>query len=377
MTKFIRVLKSIFFAMGLLLILVACSHKEESQAPIRSVRVLHIGSGENKNQENQFSGVVQAHIETILSFRIPGKITERPILLGQHVVIGQVLAKIDPQDIQLAEKSANAQMTAAGNALKLAEDNYQRFETLKKESFISSAELEKYANMLKGAQAQYQQAKSESQIKSNQFQYATLKAGASGVLTSVNAQVGQVVAAGTPIVSLAQDGSRDVVFSVPENILKDIKIGMPMDVKSWSDNRRIVGKVREIAASADPSTRTFVVKVAIGANDNLALGSTVSVTMLRTHGGKDALISVPTSALFQDGQATAVWVVDPMHKTVAKRDISIHTADGNSAIVSSGITVGDIVVTAGIHELHAGQHVMIYNDSNSDSSVLIAPVNAN
>ena len=197
--------------------------------------------------------------------------------LGQHVKPGQVLAQLDPQDYKLSTQAAQAQVAAVSTNRDLAAADYKRFKELRDQNFISGAELERREAGLKAAQAQLDQAQAQLSGQGNQASYTTLVADVSGVITAIEAEAGQVVAAGTPVVRIAQDGPRDVVFAVPEDKVAMIPVGSTVDVRVWASNDLLKGVVREVAASADPVTRTFGVKVALEAKDTLALGTTVSV----------------------------------------------------------------------------------------------------
>ena len=178
---------------------------------------------------------------------------------------------------------------------------------MKDQNFISGAELERRETTLKAAQAQFEQAQAQWSGQGNQVGYATLVADVAGVVTAVDAEPGQVVAAGTPVVSIAQDGPRDVVFSVPEDKVALIKPGSGVTVRVWASSTTLKGVVREVSASADPVTRTFGVKVALHAKDAPALGSTVAVVAQALQRGVGPVIKLPTSAFRQDGKSSAVW----------------------------------------------------------------------
>jgi RND family efflux transporter MFP subunit len=278
------------------------------------------------------------------------------------VKAGEILAQLDPQDYQLAAQAAKAQVTAAATNRDLAAADFKRYKELRDQNFISGAELERRDAALKAAQAQLDQAQAQGSAQGNQAAYTTLVADVSGVVTAVEAEQGQVVAAGTPVVRIAQDGQRDVVFAVPEDKVAQIKIGSGVDVRAWGAKEAIHGAVREVAASADPVTRTFGVKVALPVKDALALGATVSVWPQALDRSGVQVIKLPTSALRQDGQSSAVWVLDTSSMTVKLQPIQIATADGNDVIVAGGLQPGMQVVSAGVHVLSPGQKVTIYRE---------------
>jgi RND family efflux transporter MFP subunit len=344
------------------LVLVACTRPAPVEMPVRSVKVMTVGM-QSMQSGLEFAGEVRARVESRLGFRVGGKLTQRPVELGQHVKAGQVLARLDPQDYQLAADAARAQLAAAVGNRDLAAADFKRFKELKDQNFISGAELERRETVLKAAQAQFEQARAQLAGQGNQVDYATLLADVSGVVTAIEAEPGQVVAAGTPVVRIAQDGPRDVVFAVPEDKVAAIRPGSIVDVRVWPANAALQGVVREVAASADPVTRTFVVKVALDGKAALTLGATVSVLPQALQRGAGQVIKLPTSALRQEGQSSAVWVLDPASMTVKLQAVQIATTDGNEVVLASGLQPGMQVVSAGVHVLTPGQKVVIYRGS--------------
>jgi RND family efflux transporter MFP subunit len=244
----------------------------------------------------------------------------------------------------------------------LAAADFKRFAALKDQNFISGAELERRETTLKAAQAQLASAQAQSAAQSNQSDYANLVSDVSGVVTAVLAERGQVVAAGAPVVQVAQDGARDVVFAVPEDKLAAFKVGAAAQVRVWSSNRSYAGQVREIAASADPLTRTFAVKVALTAKDDLPLGSTVSVLPAALQPTGVQVIKLPTQALWQQGQGSAVWLFDEASMTVKPQAVQVLTADGNEVVIAAGLQPGMRVVSTGVHVLSPGQKVTLYQE---------------
>jgi multidrug efflux system membrane fusion protein len=346
--------------------LAACSKPTPPEEPIRAVKIMTV-TVSSFASGFEFSGEVKARVESRLGFRVGGKIVQRQAELGQRVKAGQVLAQLDPQDYTLAADAARAQLQAAATQRDLAAADYKRFATLKEQNFISGAELERRESVLKAAQAQVDQAQSQLNVQANQAKYAVLVADVAGVVTAIEAEPGQVVMAGTPVVRIAADGVRDVVFSVPEDKVAGIKLGMPVKVRSWSQDAQAAAadaKVRELSASADPVTRTYQVKLALGAKTvSPPLGATV-VVLPEGLGGVQGLpvIKLPTSALRQEGQTSAVWLLDKASMTITSQAVQVLTADGNEAVIASGLQPGMLVVSAGVHVLSAGQKVSIYQE---------------
>nr|WP_315491788.1 efflux RND transporter periplasmic adaptor subunit [uncultured Rhodoferax sp.] len=356
------------------LLLSACSRPAPPEAPIRSVKVLTVGV-DNMHSGSEFAGEVRARVESRLGFRVAGKMVRRQAELGQRVKAGDVLAQLDPQDYQLAAQAGQAQVAAALTNRDLAAADFKRFKELRDQNFISGAELERRDAAVKAAQAQLDQAQAQSRGQGNQAAYTTLVADTSGVITAVEAEPGQVVAAGTPVLRIAQDGPRDVVFAVPEDKVALIKVGSGVEVRAWAGKTAFKGLVREVAASADPITRTFTVKVgleALDAKDALALGTTVSIIPQALDRSNVQVIKLPTSALRQDGKTSAVWVLDTNTMTVKLQPVQIATADGNEVVIASGLQPGMQVVSAGVHVLAPGEKVTFYKEKVAAAPVVVA-----
>jgi RND family efflux transporter MFP subunit len=286
------------------------------------------------------------------------------------VKAGTVLAQLDPQDYRLAAEAARAQVAAAMTNRDLAAADYKRFVTLREQNFISGAELERRETTLKAAQAQLEQAQAQFSTQGNQQRYTNLVADVSGVITAVEAENGQVVSAGMPVVRIAVDGPRDVVFSVPEDKVGAVVPGSAVAVRPWATTIDLRGRIREVAASADPATRTYPVKVSLEGDTQPALGATVTVVpQVLGHAGTQ-VIKVPTSALRQEGQGSAVWVLDRATMTVRSQPVQVATADGNDAVISAGLMPGMQVITAGVHVLSPGQKVSVWQEKTSAAPAL-------
>ena len=341
--------------------LVACSKAEAPQEPLRSVKLITV-AGSDLNLGGEYAAEVRARVETRLGFRVGGKLVQRPAEPGQRVAAGQLLALVDAQDFQLAAQAAQAQVSAAQSQRDLAAAEFKRFEALKVQNFISGAELERREATLKAADAALNQAKAQAQAQGNQAGYARLTASHAGVITAVEAEVGQVVSAGQPVVRLAHDGPRDAVFAVSESAIMAIRLGQSMQATVLSTGQKVQGTVREMAASADPVTRTYAVKLALapGLGGALPLGATLNVRAPGLSSAVASAIKLPTSALRQEGQNTAVWVLDEASMTVNSQAVHLGPVDGNEVVVSSGLKPGQKVVSAGVHVLSPGQKVTVY-----------------
>ena len=353
--------------MAALGLLSACSKPMPAEEPVRAVKVVSVGMDAQRSAV-EYSGEVRARVESNLGFRVAGKIIRRQVELGRQVRAGEILAQLDPQDYKLSADGARAQLAAAATNRDLAAADFRRYKDLREQNFISSAELERRETTLKAAQAQFDQAQAQLSGQGNQLAYTNLVADVSGVVTAVAAEVGQVVAAGTPIVRIAQDGPRDVVFSVPEDKVQTVHVGSAAKLSLWASQQTLRGTVREVAASADPVTRTYSVKLTVEGKEALPLGATVSVAAAAFAHGDTPVIKLPTSALMRDGSKAAVWILDTATMTVKLQPIVIATADGNDVIIGSGLVPGMQVVVAGVHVLQAGQKVTLYQVARADGA---------
>lgn len=357
-------------ALAAALALGACSQAKETVEPIRAVRTLTV-SLSTAGGSHEFAAEVRARTESRLGFRVPGKMTQRLAEVGQHVSQGQALAQLDATDLRLGMDAAQAAVQSAQASFELASAEFQRFRGLREQGFISAAELERRETTLRAAQAQLQQARAQAGAQGNQTAYATLVAGAAGVVTAVEAEVGAVLGAGTPVFRVAHDGPRDVVFAVPEDGAAAMRalMGKPgaVKVRPWGEPGLLPTTVREVAAAADPVTRTFLVKADLGAA-KLQLGQTLTavIELPRLSG----VTKLPLSAVLQQQGQSSVWLLDRTSMTVKLQPIVVAGADGNSVVVASGLSPGQTVVTAGVHVLNPGQKVSLYESSGPPPAVL-------
>lgn len=354
------------------LLLQACSKPVPAEEPVRAVKVLTVGLDAMQSGA-EYAGEVRSRVESRLGFRVSGKLLRRHVEMGQHVRAGELLAQLDPQDFKLAADGARAQLAAAATNRDLALADYKRYKDLREQNFISAAELERRDTALKAAQAQVDQAQAQLAGLGNQTGYANLVADVAGVVTSVDAEPGQVLAAGTPVLRIAQDGPRDVVFAVPEDKVGKLKVGSQVLVQAWAEQKNASAVVREVAASADAVTRTYTVKVGLTGSENWPLGSTVTVAPKALDRSGPSVIKLPTSALQHDGEKAAVWVLEKATMTVRLQPIAITTADGNDVVVSRGLEPGMQVVSVGAHVLNPGQKVTIYQSKQAAAPAASVP----
>jgi membrane fusion protein, multidrug efflux system len=341
-----------------LILLQACQQAAQPEEPIRAVRTLRIeSSGSSINRE--FSGEVKARLESQLSFRVPGKLLTRPVNLGDTVKAGQVLAQLDPTDLSLAQQAASAALAAAQAQSAQAQADFQRFEKLKEQGFVSPAMSERYLTAMKSAQAAQAQARANASVQGNQAAYSQLRADGSGVITAIASEPGQVVAAGMPVVTLAHDGPRDVVFFVPDDmgpvVRQLVGQGQAIKVRPWGAGAWSPATVREVAAAADGMTRTLQVKAEV-VGKAVNLGQTAAVSLqVPSRIGQGLLL--PLEALGEYQGQSFVWVLDAATMTVKRQMVKTAEVSGNLVLIATGLQSGQEVVTAGVHVLEPGQKV--------------------
>jgi RND family efflux transporter MFP subunit len=359
--------------------LAACSKTETAPDPVRAVRTMVVAP-QTAGGAYEYAGEVKARTESRLSFRVGGKMLKRLVDLGDTVKAGQLLAQLDAQDLRLGQDAARATVAAAQANYDQNAADFKRYKELSDKGFIGPAELDRREMAMKTARAQLDQTKAQSSVQGNQAGYASLVADAPGVITGIDLEPGMFASAGTPVLRLAHDGPRDVVFSVPEDKVAIVKAlaAVPgrFTVRPWGAGAEpLPATIREISAAADPVTRTFLIKADIGsaAASGVRLGQTASVSMeLPQVAG---VTKLPLSALREEQGKSAVWVVDRGSMTVKSQDVKLAGADGNEAVITSGLAPGQIVVTAGVHVLSPGQKVKFYVDPGmASASAASAPV---
>lgn len=324
----------------------------------RAVNVVRAGAPD-ADPGNSYSGEVRARYETPLAFRVPGKVVERRVDVGAAVRKGEVLARLDPADLQLAAEGARQLVSAAKANLDQQRTEFERFKALHAQGFISAAELDRRKAALDVAVAQAAQARSQWDANRNQSGYATLVAEHAGVITAIGAEVGQVVDRGMPVMRLARPGEREVAISIPEGRIVEARRARDAQIRLWADPDRVyTGRVRELSPSADAVTRTYTMKVTVtDADDNVTLGMTANVSLAALGPGKG--IRLPSSAIFQQGDRHAVWIVDGSPGQVSLRPVKVARYADDHVVVSEGLSVGDTVVRAGVHKLFAGEKVRV------------------
>lgn len=319
------------------------------------VRTLTVGEL-NTASADVYPGEVRGRYESNLAFQVSGKIIKRLISVGDTVTTGQILMELDPKDVAQVVEASNAQLASALANQKLAADNAKRFATLFAGGAVSQATLDQYNTQLEAANAAVRQAQSQVNSSANQMEYTQLRSDADGVVSALSGEVGQVAAAGTPMVTVVQKGEREVQIYVPESKLDSLTLGQAATVSFWAlPNLEVQGVISEIAPMSDPITKTYRVRVSMEQLPAEAkLGMTAKVTLLqddRQH------IVIPATALYQTDSATKVWLVREGKAVLT--DVTVQGYEGNNVIISQGLRQGDVIITAGISKLTPAQEVRL------------------
>lgn len=338
-----------------------CSKAPEKTEDIRPVRAILIGPAAT-TATVELAGEVVPRYESRIGFRVGGKIVDRKVEVGSRVRRGQALMQLDPTDLQLSQAQAKAQLAAADSNLALAKADLDRYRELRQRNFVSQAVLDAKEAAYRSSLSAQEQAQAALRVQANQRSYATLVADADGVVTGLDAEVGQVVAAGTPVVRIARDGGTEVRVGLPEDKVERLRNATAVSVRIWANpGQSIAGKLREIAPAADPATRTFAARIALphpGADVRLGMTATVSFSL-----PVPEAIRLPLSALFEERGTTSVWVV--RDGVVSLVPVQLAGASGNEILVASGLDAGQTVVTAGVNLLREGQRVTVLDQPPS------------
>jgi multidrug efflux system membrane fusion protein len=343
-------------ALATALLLAACSKEAPKAEDIRPVRAIVLAAS-NVDIDAEFSGEVRSRVESRLGFRVPGKITARKVDAGTVVKRGQVLMQLDPQDLQLSQAQARAGLASAQTTRDLAKADLDRYQELRAKNFVSQAVLDEKQSRYRAAQANVDAAQAGYRGQSNQAGYATLVADIDGVVTAVEAEVGQVVQPGTVVVRLAKTSEKEIVIGLPEDKVDAMRKVENVSVRMWANpNVTIPGKIREVSPIADPATRTYTVRVAIPeAPADVKLGMTALVQFSSTLA--QPMIRVPLTALFHEKAVTSVWIVE--NNAVKLVPVQVGGTAGNEVVLVGGVKPGQTVVTAGVNLLKQNQKVKI------------------
>ncbi|MGO4174610.1 efflux RND transporter periplasmic adaptor subunit [Bosea sp. TAF32] len=346
-------------------VLVSCSSEKAPQAEGRPVGVVTVEAGQFSD-DIQLSGEIQAKKDVGLAFRIGGRVLERPVNVGDRVKAGQVIARLEPALEQNALAAAKAALEAARGEVDTARNTFERQERLMAQGFTTRPRFDQAQRAQETAQARLENAEAQLELARDRLGFTELRTNVDGVVTARQIEPGEVVQPGQVVVQIARDDSRDAVFNVPAAVLdthlSDARIRVAL---ADAPTVTAYGAVREVAPQADPVTRTFAIRVGLqNPPEAMRLGSTVVGTVELTTA---AIVSIPASALTQQGRSPAVWIVDPVKSTVSLRSVDVLRFDPGKVILSQGLEPGETIVSAGIQALHPGQRVRLLPEQRSGS----------
>lgn len=305
--------------------------------------------------ERRFTGVIAARVQSNLGFRVPGKIVERLVNVGQAVKAGQPLLRVDETDLRWALTAKRNAAVAARAVLTQATADEARYAVLVKNGFAASPQRYEQAKAaLDTATAQAAATDAEAKVAENELSYAVLVANADGVVVDTVGEPGQVVAAGQVVIRLAQAGPREAVVALPETMRPAIG-SIAQATLYGSSGRSIPARLRQLSDSADPQTRTYEARYILDGDAAAApLGATVTVAVAVT--GPAADMEVPLGAVLDDGSRTGVWRLEDTGSLVTFQPVRVVRMTGETAIVS-GLEAGRRIVSLGAHLLREGQQV--------------------
>jgi RND family efflux transporter MFP subunit len=353
-SKFPSVLAASFIAV----LVAACDPITAQQvAPPRPVLVASVHY-EAQVPDRSFVGTVRPRIESDLGFRVAGKVSKRLVEVGALVEPGQPLAVLDEIDLSLQAEQAQAELNAATGVLAQAGAAENRVKELRQKGWSTDAQFDQAKATGDEARARLNRAERAVELTKNSLSYATLVADAPGVVTATLIEPGQVVASGQTAIRVARLAEKEVVVAIPETMLARAK-SSGAQVTVWSDpDKRYVAKLRELAPSADPMTRTYLAKFSMpGAGGDVQLGMTA--TLILSDAASERVARLPLSALFNQGDGPALYVADSKTGTVTLKPVTVKAYERNDVLISDGVEEGANVVAVGVQKLDPAQKVKV------------------
>ena len=347
MARLILILLTVFLVSG-------CGSEKAAVEKPPLVKTVRAGNAQLVS-ENIYAGVVKGRYETNLAFQVGGQVMRRNVEVGSAVRAGEILMTINPRDVVQQKNQAEAQVNSARAQLELARSNLERYRELYKADAIAAAVLDQYQTSYTAAVAAYENAKAVAAQTQNALGYTNLVADFDGVISAIYAEAGQIVAAGQTVATLVQTDELEVEISVPENKLAEVEIGRRATVSFWANAAEVTGVVREVSPIADAAARTYRVRISLpNPPAGLQLGMTASAALSETATNLAGTSKLPLSAIYQTGSTPQVWVVE--NGAVNLREVTVERFGDNEVFVR-GLKQDELVVTAGVHKLRAGQNV--------------------
>jgi RND family efflux transporter MFP subunit len=304
--------------------------------------------------EHSFTGTIAARIQSNVGFRVPGKIVERLVDVGERVKAGQALMRIDDTDLRLALTAKSNAVAAARAVYVQASADEKRYAALVKSGFAATPQRYEQAKAaLDTAEAQLAAAEAQANVAENETTYSTLVAGADGTVVATLGEPGQVVSAGQAVIQLAHAGPREAIVALPETVRP--KLGSVAEAIVYGKGRGGTARLRQISDAADAQTRTYEARYVLeGESASAPLGSTVTIKIPDAE--RQSQVSVPIAAIFDDGRRTGVWALDRGSSAVRFASVQIKHLGAETAVVT-GLNLGQDVVALGAHLLTDGAPV--------------------
>jgi membrane fusion protein, multidrug efflux system len=360
--KVVQTIAIAIFALAILAAVTACKDEKAAEATPIVRPVLSVVVSAQAGRASGFAGIVEPRYQTSLGFHILGRIIRRDASLGDSVRKGARLAALDPVALELAVRSSRASLASSEAQLTNAASTELRQRRLLANDNTSQAQYESAQKALETATASVAQARASLAKAEQQLGYAELHAEFDGVVTSLQAEVGQTVSPGQVVMVVARPDVPEAVVDVPDSLVGVLREGAAFQVALQLDpSIRANGQLREMAPQSDPTTRTRRVRIALdGPPQAFRLGTTIHATLAATTA---QLIEVPVASVVEKAGKALVWVVDPATSKVFAREITIAARHDNVVQVSDGLTPGMRVVIAGANSLAAGQLVRVPEES--------------
>jgi len=325
-----------------------------AEAP-RPVKILEVG-GDGTVRTLEYPGQIEAAQHAELGFEVPGRIVEFPVDEGQAVERGQVLAVLDPRDFHNELDSQRAQLRAS-------RAEFDRVKTLVEKEVAPVQDLDRARRNLEVSQAKLRTAEKA-------VEDAVLRAPFAGVVARKLVKDFRNVQAKEPVLILQDDSGLQIVANVPERdwvyARNDVpaadrgrRVSARVAVSNYPD-RTFPATLREVATTADPTTRTYAVTLLFDVPPELNVlpGMTAKAILELPSSGTGAGLSIPVQAVADDeGESPYVWRVDPATMEVSRVDVALGELSGGSIEIESGLSPGDQIAVSGVHQLREGMVV--------------------
>ncbi|MBY0224793.1 MAG: efflux RND transporter periplasmic adaptor subunit [Hyphomicrobium sp.] len=304
-----------------------------------------------------YVGTVKPRYQSDLGFRVGGKIIDRSVEVGSWTKKGDVIARLDPSDFELALAAQEAELAAAQVGRDETVAALERFRVLFRDGHVAQAALDQRQSATAEARSRVERALRNVELARNQLAYSTLVADSDGVVTSLPVEVGQVVAPGQLIARVARGDAIEVEVALPEQDVAAAREAMA-EADLWGNRgSRVAATLREVAPDADPVSRTYRARFALTnfANSAPDFGRTASLYLRARSAGFVA--KLPISAIANENGKPVAWVVSDDGRHAVARPVTILAYERDGVLVSEGLANGDRVVALGVHMLDADKTI--------------------